>query len=201
MNLRFVQTTGALLGKERVRNVLERFFPNEEGCAIRSIYKRFEMENDESTVSSLAAISNNQRADSYIERATLTTIFSIMLNSMLEPGRPRFAEEFTRFAMPFLPCGVFLGITEPTRDLSAQILDDFVSDIDARHYLALPSYWQIGPDDTNYGDPERDRAFNAKLRNVARLCPQPVCILIRESISRCVESVRPRWEAQEKAAQ
>lgn len=193
MNLRFLQTTGAIFGREKMREVLERTMGSASSAeeAIRMLYARHRT-TDDFTFFTLA--DNVQRA-SYFERAKLTMVFRIMLNSVLDTGRPRLAPEFTGHTMPMLKSGMLLGVTAKTRKLIGRTLDDLVSDLDACHYLSLPPEEQTAPDDPRYGDPERDPAFSARTRRMALLCPRFVRVLIRRSIDRAAKRVRPALEA------
>jgi len=198
-NIRFMQMTGALFGQKRVRKLMRSTlgYNGDVGEAIRALYKRSEGVK-ELTFFTLA--DNAQRA-SYFERAKMATLFRIMLNSMLDPGRPRLAPEFTMHAMPMLKSGALVGITRSTRKLARPVLDDLVSDLDGCYYLSLAPAEQTAPEDLVYGDPERDRAFSSRARRLAMLCPRAVRLQVRASIDRCAERVRPTWEAHQAQAQ
>lgn len=193
MNMRFLQTTGVIFGRKRMREVLERTMGSSEGAdeAIQMLYERHGAAED---ITFFTLADNEQRA-SYFERAKLTMVFRIMLNLVLDTGRPRLAPEFTEHALPLLKSGMLLGATAKTRKFVRRTLDDLISDLDACYYLTLPKEDQTTPEDPRYGDPERDPAFSARARRLALLCPRFMRVLIRHSIDEAVKRVRPTLEA------
>lgn len=193
MNIRFLQTTGAIFGRQKLKKVLERTLGG-QGSAdqmIQMIYETYDTADD----ITFFALANNKQRASYFERAKLTMVFRIMLSSLLDPGRPRLAPEFTEHALPLLKSGMLLGVTVKTRRMIQNVLDDMVTDLDALCYLNFLEHNNAELDESIYGNPEQDPAFSARMRKLALLCPRFMRLMIRESIEKAIDRVRPIFES------